>query len=356
MKIAVLNDTHCGARNASDTFLDYFGKFYSDVFFPYCKEHGIKQILHLGDYYDHRKYINFKALHHNRKTFLEPMRDLGMTMDIIPGNHDVVYKNTNDLCSLKELLGFFVENVNIVMKPKVMSYDGCNIALIPWINPENFEESMKFVETCPATILAGHLELKGFDVLPGMPAHDGMDPKVFSRFEEVWSGHYHTKSRKDNIHYLGTQFEMTWADVNDNKYFHVFDTETRQLTEIRNPNTIFEKYLYNDNSIALDPDGLDVSFAAGRFVKVVVMHKKDFFKFDRFIDRLQKQNPLELKIAENYEEFTGTNVQDETVGPISDTSQLIDSYVDAVETALNKDTIKTKLRELHVEAQNLEMV
>ena len=49
MKIAVLNDTHCGARNASDVFLDYFAKFYSDVFFPYCKQNGITQIIHLGD-------------------------------------------------------------------------------------------------------------------------------------------------------------------------------------------------------------------------------------------------------------------------------------------------------------------
>ena len=45
MKIAILNDTHAGARNSSEIFLDYFGRFYSDVFFPYCEKHGIKQIL-----------------------------------------------------------------------------------------------------------------------------------------------------------------------------------------------------------------------------------------------------------------------------------------------------------------------
>jgi len=196
MLIAVLNDTHCGVRNSSDVFLDYFAKFYGEVFFPYCEKHGIKQILHLGDYYDHRKFINFKALNHNRKTFLEPMCDLGMTMDIIPGNHDVVYKNTNELCSLKELLGYFLENVNIVMQPKVMNYDDCNVALLPWINPENYAESMKFVETCNASILGGHLELNGFDMMKGVQSHGGMDPALFSRFEQVWSGHFHTKSKK----------------------------------------------------------------------------------------------------------------------------------------------------------------
>lgn len=354
MRIAILNDTHCGARNASDVFLDYFAKFYSDVFFPYCQTHDITQIIHLGDYYDHRKYINFKALNHNRKTFLEPMREMGMTMDIIPGNHDVVYKNTNELCSLKELLGYFVENVNIVMEPKVLEYDGCNIALLPWINPENYGDSMEFIQSCNASILGAHLELAGFDTMKGVPAHDGMDPNLFSRFEQVWSGHYHTKSQKGNIHYLGTQFEMTWADAGDPKYFHVFDTDTRELTQIRNPHEIYCKYVYDD--VKFDPDSFDLSRSRGKFVKVVVVNKTDFFKFDRFIDKLQKCDPFEIKIAENYDEFTGDKVDAEGIEAISDTATLMDSYVDAVETELNKDTIKHKLRELYTEAQNLEVV
>ena len=105
MKIAVLNDTHCGIRNSSQVFLENAENFYSKVFFPECKKQEVTQILHLGDYYDHRKYVNFKALNHNRKIFLEELRKRGMSMDIIPGNHDTFYKNTNDLNSLKELLG-----------------------------------------------------------------------------------------------------------------------------------------------------------------------------------------------------------------------------------------------------------
>jgi len=352
MKLAILNDTHSGVRNSSDIFLDYHGKFYSEVFFPYCESNGIKQILHLGDFYDHRKYINFRALNHNRKVFLEPMRELGMTMDIIPGNHDVVYKNTNDLCSLKELLGFFLKDVNIIMHPKVMNYDGCKIALLPWINPENLDESMKFVETCDASILAAHLELSGFDYMPGMPAPHGMDPALFSRFESVWSGHYHTKSEKGNIHYLGTQYEMSWSDAGDPKYFHVFDTDTRELTPVLNPHTIYAKLYYNDDKITYSK--ADISNLKNKFVKVIVTNKSNPVEFDKFVDRIQKQEPFEIKIAENYEEFQGENISDEDVEVVSDTSVLLDTYVDAVQTALNKDRIKTKLRELYIEAQSSE--
>jgi len=84
MKIAILNDTHCGVRNSSEIFMDHQEKFYRDTFFPYLEKHGINKILHLGDYYENRTSINFKALNHNRRIFLDQLRDRGIHMDIIP--------------------------------------------------------------------------------------------------------------------------------------------------------------------------------------------------------------------------------------------------------------------------------
>ena len=353
MKIAVLNDTHCGVRNSSDVFLDYQQRFYERVFFPYLEKHGIKQILHLGDYYDHRKYVNFKAQNQNRKTFLEPMRDLGITMDIIPGNHDVFYKNTNELCSLKELLGYFTSNVNIIMEPRVMDYDGLRIGLVPWINNENYASSMRFIETCEADWLGAHLELNGFELMKGVLNTHGMNADAFKRFELVLTGHFHTKSRQGNIAYLGSQMEFTWADAGDPKYFHVIDTATREITQVCNPLTIFEKVLYNDEQT--DYNGYDVSQLEDKFVKVVVVKKTDPFSFDRFIDRIQAVNTHELKIAETFEEFMGDNVMDDSVS-VEDTTELLDSYIDAVDTELDKDRMKGLMRSLYVEAQNAELV
>jgi len=159
MKIAVLNDTHTGIRNSSQIFLDNAKDFYEQVFFPACEEHEITQILHLGDYYDNRKVVNIKALNHNRKHFLQEMRKRSMVMDIIPGNHDTYFKNTNDLNSLKELLGHFMNEVSIVMEPKVIEYGSLKIAMLPWITNENYDKSMEFVANCKADWLAGHLPL-----------------------------------------------------------------------------------------------------------------------------------------------------------------------------------------------------
>ena len=353
MKLAVLNDTHAGIRNSSDIFLEYQRRFYEEQFFPYLKEHGITQILHLGDYYDHRKFINFKSQNQNRKMFLEPMREMGITMDIIPGNHDVFFKNTNDLCSLKELLGYYTSNVNIMMQPKVQDYDGLKIACVPWINNENYTESIKFLKSCDAQWVGAHLELQGFEMMRGVTNTHGMTRDIFKRFELVMSGHFHTKSNQDNIHYLGSQFEFTWADAGDPKYFHIIDTETRELTPVRCNYTIFKKVFYNDEKI--DYNRYDTAELIDKFVKVVVVNKTDHFMFDRLIDRIQQTDVHELKIAETFDEFIGANVIDESIS-VEDTTELLDSYVDAVETELDKERMKGLMRSLYVEAQNSEVL
>lgn len=354
MKIAILNDTHCGIRNSAEIFLNNAAEFYDNIFFPECEKHGVKQIVHLGDYYDHRKFVNFKALNHNRKHFLDVLRKRGMRMDIIPGNHDTYYKNTNDLNSLKELLGHYMNEVHIVMEPTVMEYGSLKMALLPWINPENYDTSMNFIRECKADWLGAHLELNGFEMLRGVTNKHGIDKSVFSKFEQVLTGHFHVSSRQDNIWYLGSQMEFFWSDAHDPKYFHIVDTETREITQIRNNYTLFKKVLYDDDKIDYN-SWEDMQQFDNKFVKVVVVNRKDQFVFDRFIDRIQNRNIHELKIAENFTEFLGENIDDGEI-EFDDTSTIVDTYIDAVDTDLDKDKIKTQVRELMTEAQALESV
>ena len=351
MKIAILNDTHCGIRNSSEIFLNNAERFYNDVIFPECEKHGIKQIVHLGDYYDHRKFVNFKALNHNRRIFLDQIRKRGMSMDIIPGNHDTFYKNTNELNSLKECLGHYMNEVHIIMEPTVMQYDSLKLGLLPWICQDNYDLCMNFIRDCRADWIGSHLELNGFEVMRGLTNKHGMDPKLFSRFEMVLSGHYHCSSKKDNIWYLGSQMEFFWSDAHDAKYFHVLDTETREMTKIRNPHTLFEKILYNDEEIDYNNYNKDLT---NKFVKVIVVNKTDPFIFDRFIDNIQNQKIYELKIAENFNEFIGANVEDENMS-FEDTAEIVDTYIDAVDTDLDKNKIKVEMRQLMTEAQALEI-
>ena len=353
MRIAILNDTHCGIRNSSDIFIEYQERFYTEVFFPYLNENNIKHIIHLGDYYEHRRFINFKALNSNRKVFLERLRSDGITMDIIPGNHDTYYKNTNDLNSLKELLGHYMNEVNIVMDPSVLEYDGLKVGLVPWICQDNEQEVNDFLINCKADVIGGHFELNGFDMIRGVPCTHGMSADNLRRFELVLSGHYHCKSSQDNIHYLGSQMEFFWNDAHDDKFFHILDTDTRELIPVRNPLTLHEKIYYDDE--ITDYNTFDLGYLDQKFVKVIVVNKNDTFTFDRFLDRVQQKEIYDLKVQEDFSEFVGENVNDDGLD-VEDTSVLLGSYIDNVETLLDKERIKKEVSDLMREAQSLEVV
>jgi len=241
------------------------------------------------------------------------------------------------------------------MEPRVIDYDGLRIGLLPWINAENYTESMRFIDRCDAEWLIGHLELAGFDMMPGMKSTDGMSADRLSKFETVLSGHYHTKSQQGNIRYLGTQMEFTWADANDPKAFHVIDTKTREIETVPCPITMFEKIYYDDRKMNYFED-YDVSQVESKFVKVVVVNKNDPFTFDRFIDKIQQVDHHDLKVAENFDEFVGDNVEVDEAISVEDTTQLLDSYIDNSETDLEKDRLKELMRSIYVEACNTEIV
>jgi len=348
MKIAILNDTHCGIRNSSEIFMDYQEKFYRGVFFPALEVRGIKKILHLGDYYENRTSINFKALHHNRRIFLDVLRDSNIHMDIIPGNHDVYFKNTNKLNALKELLGHYMNEVRIIEQPTVEQYGSLKMALIPWINPENEKKTFEFLDNCTADMVGAHLELAGFEMQKGIPCSDGMAHSLFSKFEAVLSGHFHTKSSIDNVYYLGSQMQFFWNDCDDRKYFHVLDTETRDMEAIENPITIFEKVYYDGREIG------DLSYLDKKFVKLIVVNKADPQEFEKLVDRINLRSIFGLQIVENFQDFVGANVDDDKIS-VEDTESLLYTYIDAVDTDLDKDRIKSEVHRLMIEAQTLEI-
>ena len=352
MKLAILNDTHAGVRNSSDIFINYQEAFYTEVFFPYLLENDIKHIVHLGDYYEHRRFINFKALNANRVHFLDKLREYGITMDIIPGNHDCYYKNTNRLNALKELLGHYMNEVSILEDPVVMDYDGLKMGMIPWINQENEKQCNEFLKNCKADIIGGHFELMGFDMLRGVPCTHGMTTENLKRFELVLSGHYHCKSNQGNIHYLGSQMEFFWNDAGDDKFFHILDTDTRELLPVRNPITLYEKIYYDDE--VTDYSEYEVSHLDAKFVKVVVKNKTEPFTFDRFLDRIQSRSIHDLKIQEDFTEFLGETVEDAGL-EVEDTNELLRSYVDNVETVLDKERLKKELIDLMQEAETIEI-
>ena len=105
MKIAIITDTHFGARNDNQNFNEFFYKFYENVFFPTLEDRGIKTCVHMGDVVDRRKFISYKIANDFRNRFIKRFGELGIDLHIIIGNHDTYYKNTNEVNAMEELVG-----------------------------------------------------------------------------------------------------------------------------------------------------------------------------------------------------------------------------------------------------------
>jgi len=354
MKIALVTDTHFGARSDSQQFDTYFKKFYDEIFFPELDKREITQIIHLGDCFDRRKYINFNSLSNCKKYFFEQVESRGIDMDMIIGNHDTFYKNTNDVNSPSLLLGEY-PSIRTYDKAQVVNYDGLKILLMPWICTDNYEHTTKMIEGKVATVCFGHLELAGFIMYKGQDAHlghDGFDPALFKDFKLVCSGHFHHKHGRGNVQYLGNPYQLFWNDFEDDRGFHIFDTKTLDLEFIKNTNTIFEKYYYDDEKE--DPLSIDITKFNSKLIKIIVVNKKDFYKFDKFVEAIYKENPIELKIIEDFSEFESEAI-DENID-LEDTMTLLSNYVDSIETDADKERLKGILKTLYVEAQHYEEV
>ena len=348
MKIAIITDTHFGARNDSHHFDDFFKKFYTDIFFPYLKENQIKTILHLGDVFDRRKYINFNTLRTSKKYFFEPLVELGADLFVIPGNHDTYYKNTNTVNSIDLLLREYT-NIHIIEECTSMKFADVEINFVPWICEDNFDNTIKFLREHKG-ICAGHFEIAGFDMFRGAKNEDGMDRKMLSHYDMVMTGHFHHRSTADNIYYLGSPYEFTWSDYDDPRGFHVFDTHTKEIIFHYNSNIIFHKIYYDDRR----PIDLDTAKYKKSCVKLIVVNKTDYTQFDKFVESLYTNEVIELTIHEDFSEFESDALDDENIN-VEDTMTLLSDFIDATESDKDKERLKTLLKTLYVEAQNLQI-
>lgn len=353
MKIALLTDTHFGARNDSLIFHEYFMKFYDNIFLPTLKERGIDTCIHLGDVFDRRKFINYNILDKIHNDLFDKIEKQGIDMHIIVGNHDTYFKNTNRVNSVKLLLGSY-KNITIYEEAETATFDGRDILMIPWINPENEESTLELIRTTPALIAMGHLELSGFLMNPGMVNEHGLSMKVFDKFDKVYSGHFHHKSSNGNVTYLGNEYEITWIDYADQRGFHIFDTETGDIEFIPNPYTMFNKLFYNDVDKELNEllDEIDEEKLENTYVKIIVETKTNPYFYDKFLDKLYKSSPADISIVEEItfddEEF------DEDVDLAEDTMSVLERYVDEMEIDSNKNILKGMLKQLYLESMEVD--
>ena len=342
MKVAIITDQHFGARKNSKLFHDYFLKFYNEVFFPRLEEEGVTTVVDMGDTFDSRKGIDFSALSWAKNNYYDRLRDMGVTVHTIVGNHTAYYKNTNEVNAVDLLLREY-DNVKVYSKCEEVLLDKLKVLFIPWINAENYQSTVESVKVSTSVCAMGHLELNGFRAHRGHIMEEGLACDLFEKFDKVFSGHFHTRSDDGRIFYLGNPYEMFWNDANDKRGFTIFDTDTLKWEYVNNPNRMFYNIYYEDTNYQT----FDTREYENKIVKVIVRKKTDLKKFEKFIDKLYASGVFELKVVENFqfqesEEFEAFESED--------TLSILNRYIEESEINLEKSTIQRIVQEVYQEA------
>lgn len=246
--IGVIGDIHIGNLENQENFVNYQMNSL-EYYFQELTAHT-NTIVFLGDLLHNRKHITQISLNNLQNKFEKLIEKYNIQPIFICGNHDVYYRSSNELCTLKFLLN--KPNYKVVIDDcEVLTYNGTKYATcVPWINAQNSKKLIEQFTSHRCPYLFGHFEISGHDVLPGIKSlHDQFDTELLMPFREVISGHFHCSSRHANVSYLGAPLEMNWSDSENKKKVMLLDLEKGVETFFFNPYTFFDKIQLNGDSL-----------------------------------------------------------------------------------------------------------
>lgn len=342
MKIALITDTHFGVQSDSMKTLNLQETFFRDTFFPYLSENGITTVIHLGDLFDRRKYVNFGTLNRVKEFYFDKIEEMRLKVHTILGNHDTYYTNTNEINSVQLLSPRYADHIVYPDVPREIVIDDCRILLSPWINKDNYEASIDILNTSTAPILMGHFEINGIDMGMNNVSSKGLEPSMFGRYHRVFSGHFHHQSRYNNIHYLGAPYQMTWADYGEVKGFHIFDTKSLDTTFIPNPKSTYHILNVTSNNVAFDYEKYQDSI-----VKVIVSKKVSKHSLDVMMESLYNVGISGITIIE--EDVELPTIEVDSIENLDNTPTLMKTYIDSSDIP-EKGKVNYVLQELYNEA------
>lgn len=345
MKVAIITDQHFGVRKSDKNFHEFFKKFYDDVFFPTLEERGITHVIDMGDTFDNRKTIDLWALKWAKQNYYDRLKELGVEVHTIVGNHTAYYKNTNSVNTVDLLMSEY-DNVTVYSEITEVNIGGLDLLFVPWINSENQEASFETIKNTKCNIVMGHLELNGFKPYKGFVMEEGMDGKIFEKFTRVFSGHYHTRSNDGKIFYLGNPYQIYWNDVNDSRGFHIFDTNTLDLEVVENPYEIFKIVEYKDTPHQF----FKYNECFNKYIKLVIKKKTNSAQFDKFFEKISDAGPIELKVIDEVE----IEEQPIEIFESEGTVAILDKYIDNAEIDLNKSSLKKLMQSIYKKASEIE--
>jgi hypothetical protein len=312
MEKLLLGDLHFQKSSydfATDKILN---NVFQEEIWPYIDAHQIKEVIQLGDFTHDKKAINKRTESVINECFIQPLLARNIKAKIICGNHDAYSRNTNVINSLQTLFRE-IPNIQIIdVKPHVEN----NCVYLPWgFNPKDY----------PAKYAFGHLEVKGFEYQKGIVSKAGNEIADLDFFNHIYAGHFHRKSTKKNITYLGSLIALDFGEVDTEHGFYKFNDETGSIEFIKTQAELFKKIIYTSD-YKLD-DNHDYY---NQVISIVVKENDDKEKYEKFLRIIYEYKPLDVKIT-NLEGELRNIINLDSVDSVGDILSISKQYIEKME-------------------------
>jgi DNA repair exonuclease SbcCD nuclease subunit len=330
MKVAIICDTHFGVKKSNNIFLKSQLRFFEELFFPYLREHDIKTIFHLGDWFDNRTSINLNVLNEVDNLIVEEFSDFETY--ILVGNHDSYFKSTIDIHSLKIFRHLpYIEVVDDIGK---LQLNGRDILLVPW-RVDNHKFTKKVSDkNFWCDLCLGHFEINSFSLNNNKVCDFGLSPDLFfNNYTITFSGHFHKRKLMERdgkkIQYIGNPYQLTRADINEPRGFCILDLDTLEYEFIDNDLSIkYKQYKF--------PDEFDAKDIQGNVVDIIVDISQGYNEkeFQEYVTEISSHNPAfspEIKIENNVDMSVKKDYKIQTV------RELIHEYVYDLDSLTDND-------------------
>lgn len=203
----VFTDLHLGKKSNSDQFNQDCIDFVEWAT-TFGKEKNCDRVFFCGDFLHNRSSIQLKTLHYALQS-LELINDRFDRADFIVGNHDLYYRDKRTIASM----GWANHIPNIHIHSDI--YREGDLVMAPWL----VQDEYKTIRKLNAKHVFGHFELPKFKMnsMVEMPDHGEIQAEDLSGVEHVWTGHFHKRQDRKNIHYIGNAFPHDYSDAWDDE-------------------------------------------------------------------------------------------------------------------------------------------
>lgn len=206
-KVACFTDIHFGLKSNSSVHNQDCSDFV-DWYIEKAKEEGCDVGIFMGDWHHNRNSLNITTMDYS----LRALEKLGKAFDnfyFFPGNHDLYYKDKRDIHSVE--FGKYIPGITVVHEPVTIG----DVTMCPWLVGEEW----KTVGKKGGKYIFGHFELPNFfmNAMVQMPDHGEIQLDAFKEYELGFSGHFHKRQARGNMHYIGNAFPHNYADAWDDE-------------------------------------------------------------------------------------------------------------------------------------------